>query len=49
MSLLPDHVIPSHLRKHTDAIAKKLHVDVARARASGIADTIIGSKFSGHP
>jgi hypothetical protein len=49
LALCPDHDIPSRLRQRIDEIAKKLRRNVAKARAAGVADTILGDgKFQGH-
>jgi hypothetical protein len=48
LALCPDHDVPSRLRQHIEQIAKKLRRDVARARAEGLADTILGAAREGH-
>jgi hypothetical protein len=48
LALCPDHDIPSRLRQRIEQIAKKLRRDVARARAEGVADTILGAAREGH-
>jgi hypothetical protein len=48
LALCPDHDVPSRLRQRVDLIAKKLQRDVAKARAEGIADHILGATRGGH-
>jgi hypothetical protein len=47
LSLVPAMSTPSELRKTCEALAKKLHKDVARARAEGVADRLGASQWSG--
>jgi hypothetical protein len=47
LSLNPAMSTPSVLRKTCEALAKKLRVDVARARAAGIGDRLGASQFQG--
>jgi hypothetical protein len=48
LSLCPNHDVPSRLRERVDFIARKLRRDVAKARAEGIADHILGATHGGH-
>jgi hypothetical protein len=48
LALCPDSDVPSRLRQRIDYIAKKLQRDVAKARAEGIADRILGATRGGH-
>ena len=48
LALCPDYDVPSRLRERVDEIAKKLRRDVAKARAAGLADTILGATREGH-
>jgi hypothetical protein len=48
IALDPAMSTPSKLRENCEALAKKLHHDVGRARAQGLADFLGGSQFGGH-
>jgi hypothetical protein len=48
LTLNPAMSVPSKLRETCEALAKKLRVDVARARAAGIGDRLGASEFGGN-
>jgi hypothetical protein len=48
MALVPNFDTPSELRKATDALAKRVRHEVARARAEGVGDILGASRWSGH-
>ena len=48
MAMVPRFDTPSELRCAAEALAKRLRREVARARAEGVADRLMGARDGGH-